>query len=113
MQGWFAHNHEPILMRQFNLSKQFTGKPDTKNWFKNLTPEQQQEVLDKTKKIIQDKLWQHLKNLQRLASTQSEIEMLSEELLEELVRQLKSDVSEKNLPLLQDLENQARWCLDK
>jgi hypothetical protein len=105
-QGEFAHNHEPLLMRHFNHSKQFAGRPDTKKEFKELNHEQQ-------KSIIREKLNERINNIRKRSAARSEIEMLTEELLEKLVQDLKSDVSDKNLPLLEDLENQARWCLDK
>ncbi len=104
-------------MNTYNHSKTIQTKPKhNRNWFIELSADEQKIVLDEIKSRIKRRVMEKVLEL-KTASTknknETDIEMLSKELLREIVSQLKTELSTENLQLLDDLSDEAEWCLDQ
>ena len=96
-------------MSTFNYSKKIRTKPDS-NWYKNLTKDQQNEVKDRIKTVIQQKLRLRIEELKKTASTNPD---LVDELVVKIVDELEPHIPPEMLGLLEDLVEQTKWCSDK
>lgn len=102
-------------MDTYNHSKAIRTKPkNNRNWFKELSATEKGIVLDEIKSRIKRRVLEKVREM-KTASTkiknEAEIEILSKELLREIVNQLKSELSDENQQLLEDLSAQVEWCL--
>lgn len=113
--GTSRENREHTLMDTYNHSKAIRTKPkNNRNWFKELSATEKGIVLDEIKSRIKRRVLEKVREM-KTASTkiknEAEIEILSKELLREIVNQLKSELSDENQQLLEDLSAQVEWCL--
>jgi hypothetical protein len=97
------------LMSTFNYSKKIRTKLDS-NWYKNLTKDQQNEVKDRIKTVIQQKLRLRIEELKKTASINPD---LVDELVVKIVDELEPHIPPEKLGLLEDLVEQTKWCSDK